>query len=72
MKTLLLVIIVLAILLTPIILVIRHFAKDETEKLQKALREEQEAWTRMKRVMENDVQHMRDYGLYGRSDKHDQ
>lgn len=69
MKTLLIVIVITAVLLTPVFMLVRHFANDENDKLQRALRDEQEAWNRMKRVMESDIQHMREYGLGGPKDE---
>jgi len=51
--------------MVPVIMIVRHFANDETQKLQKALREEQQAWSRMRRVMESDIQYMRENGLVG-------
>lgn len=65
MKTFLVVVLIFAVLMVPVIMIVRHFANDETQKLQKALREEQQAWSRMRRVMESDIQHMRENGLVG-------
>lgn len=70
MKTILVAFVVVVSLLVPILLVVRYFAYDETDRLRKAFREEQEAWNRMRRVMEKDIQHMRDTGLNGR-ERHD-
>lgn len=65
MKTFLVVVLIFAALMVPVIMIVRHFANDETQKLQKALREEQQAWSRMRRVMESDIQYMRENGLVG-------
>lgn len=65
MRTLFVTFAICVTLLVPLMLVVRHFACDETERLRRALREEQESWNRMKRIMEQDIQYMHDAGLDG-------
>lgn len=60
MKTLFLAIVIAATLLVPIILVVHHLGEDENKKAQKLLRQEVENRQRMMKVIESDLQKLRE------------
>jgi|GEM_PF-3792736 len=63
MKTVLLAVVIVAAVLTPIILIVRHLAKDDTAKLERSLRDERESWDRFKRVVDKDMDDLRSRGF---------
>jgi hypothetical protein len=63
MKTFFVVVVITAIALTPVLLLVKHFADDETKRLRCALRDERDTWRRMRRIMEKDTERMDEYGF---------